>query len=85
MTEIDTEPISIEGSQQVIEQYSLVLSDDWSTAIVDTDALMPVTFNINGFEGPIRETSLENLARLSGDSEVKGEGMMQWKVRDVYG
>ena len=46
---------------------------------------MTVTFNVKDFLGPIRDMSLEILVIISGESDLKGEGIVHWKFRDDYG
>ena len=59
--------------------------DDWADVIFDTGSSMSFNFGTNNFLVPVIDTSLNSFAGFSVKYEVKGEGEVQWTVRDQYG
>jgi hypothetical protein len=53
--------------------------------VIDTGASVSVTPVLTDFIGPLRPCTTANLKGLSGSTEVIGEVMVKWLVRDMFG
>jgi hypothetical protein len=59
--------------------------DDCVPIMIDTGASVSLTPVLTDFLGPLCPCATANLKRLSGTTEVIGEGTVNWLVRDMFG
>jgi hypothetical protein len=53
--------------------------------VIDTGASCSLTPNADDFIGSIKPSSVKSLTGLADDTEVVGEGLVEWTIRDVFG
>eukprot|EP00957_Ditylum_brightwellii_P200592 15291728-Ditylum_brightwellii.AAC.1 len=79
------EPVTPSMAQDVIQRFSLLVIDETNALICDTGASASVSYNTSDFYEGIQPPLQKTLAGLSEQTQVKGEGNIQWQLRDDYG
>jgi hypothetical protein len=73
-------------SESMMKPYVLHTQDDPHLPIVvDTGASATLTPNVSDFIGPINPPNFSSLQGRGSPSDVDGQGITEWQVRDVLG
>ena len=74
----------IDEKSRLFHSFQAVMRDE-VPIVIDTRASFSLSPFKDDFIGPLEETNTESLQGLNSQAEVKGEGMVEWHVQDIFG